>query len=358
MALASVQLDGQAGEGGGQVIRSALALALLTGRPFTITGIRGKRSPPGLQPQHVTCVKAAQTIGQAEVAGAELGSSTLAFSPTAVRAGDYLFDVGTAGSTPLLFQTLCFPLALAGGASNLKLRGGTHVRHSPSIHQLSLVWRPMLRRLGFHFELELERAGFFPEGGGEVTARITPAEPSKSFTCLARGTLLEAQVLSVISGVPMARAGALSDRAQQRLRERGVLAEADNLPLPSPRSKGAAVMVHARFEHAHAGFSELSEEPEPLAAADRAASAFARYMEQGGAIDAHLGDQLLLPLAIAAAGLQGGTPTSGRYTTVLTSHLLTQVEVLRAFLDVRIAVRGARDEEGEVVVAPAVKLQP
>jgi RNA 3'-terminal phosphate cyclase (ATP) len=356
MSAAPVQLDGQAGEGGGQIIRTALALSLITGKPFTVSDIRGKRSPPGLQPQHVTCVKAAQTIGQAEVSGANLGSRSVAFSPTSVRAGDYLFDVGTAGSTALLFQTLCFPLALAGAASNLKLRGGTHVSHSPSIHHLSLVWGPMLKRLGYHFELELERAGFYPEGGGEVTARIIPAEASRNFSCTARGTLLEAQVLSVISGVPMARAGALSSRALQLLRERGVLADADNLPLPSPRSRGAAVMVHARFEHAHAGFSELAEEPEPLAAADRAASAFARFMEQGCAIDAHLGDQLLLPLAIAAAGLQGGRPTTGRFTTVLTSHLLTQAEVIRQFLDVRVAVRGDPGEEGEIVVAPAVKI--
>jgi RNA 3'-terminal phosphate cyclase (ATP) len=216
----------------------------------------------------------------------------------------------------------------------------------------------MVARLGYRFELELARAGFYPEGGGEVTIQVHPAAAPAPVRCTSRGTLLDATVLSVVGGVPAARAVQLGERAVRRLRERGVLAEAENLPVLAPRSHGAAVLVLARFENALASFYEPSEGKAPLQAADRAAASFHGFMERGGAVDKHLGDQLLLPLAIAAAGLQGGTPTPGHYSTEeVTPHLLTHVDIVQRFLDVRVSVRGELGEEGEVVVAPAVKVE-
>lgn len=352
-----MEIDGEQGEGGGQMVRSALTLSLVTGRPFHIVNLRGRRKPDGLRPQHLTCVRAAETIGGAEVEGAQVGSRELHFRPSGVRAGDYLFDVGTAGSVALLFQSVCFALALAKGRSSLKLRGGTHVTHSPSMHYLSLCWAPMVARLGWRFELELERAGFYPEGGGEVTAHVLPADPPRAFTCTSRGTLQEARVISVIGGLPLVRAASLADRAVQRLREKGVAAEADNLPVPSPRSKGLALHIQARFENSYAAFYELAEGDQQQQAADRAVDGFSSYMASGGAVDSHLGDQLLLPLAIAAAGLQGPA-TAGHYTTAeVTQHLLTHVDIIQRFLDVRVSVRGEKGEPGEVVVAPALKVE-
>ncbi|MBS2027029.1 MAG: RNA 3'-phosphate cyclase [Deltaproteobacteria bacterium] len=357
MALEPVRIDGQEGEGGGQVLRTALTLSLITGRPFELVNVRGKRKPPGLRPQHLACVKLAQTIGSATVQGDTVGSHHITFAPQAVRSGDFLFDVGTAGSVALLFQGVCFPLALAGGTSKLKLKGGTHVTHSPSIMDLALAWAPWMARLGFTFELELEAAGFYPEGGGEVTAVVKPAQPSKAFTCMGRGTLLEARVLSVVGGRPQVSAGELGARAARKLRAAGVLAEVETLPVRAIRSKGAAIYVVGKFEHGTSTFYELAEGKDPLAAADRVAKNFGGFMERGGAVDRHLGDQLLLPLAIAAAGLQGGTPTSGHYTTeAVTQHLLTHADVVQRFLDVRVAIRGELGEVGEVVVAPKLKL--
>lgn len=355
--MTPVEIDGSSGEGGGQMVRSALTLSLATGKAFHIRDLRGRRKPGGLRPQHLTCVRAAETIGGAEVEGAEVGSRALTFKPTGVRPGDYLFDVGTAGSVSLLFQSVCFALALGKGRSSLKLKGGTHVTHSPSVHYLSLVWAPMMARLGWHFELELERAGFYPEGGGEVSAHVLPADDARPFTCTSRGTLLEARVLSVIGGLPLMRAASLAERAVQKLREKGVSADADNLPVPAPRSKGLALHLLARFENAEAGFYELAEGDEPNAAADRATDEFSKYMASGGAVDLHLGDQLLLPLALAAAGLRGPA-VPGHYTTAeVTQHLLTHADVIQKFLDVRVAVRGQLGEPGEVVVAPAVKVE-
>jgi len=357
MSVAPVVIDGSEGEGGGQVLRTALTLSLLTGTPFVLENVRGKRKPPGLRPQHLACVKLAQTIGNADVEGGTVGSHRISFAPRSVQSGDYLFDVGTAGSLALLFQGVCFPLALVGGTSKLKLKGGTHVTHSPSIPDLAIAWAPLMARLGFNFELELEAAGFYPEGGGEVTATVRPAEPSKAFVCKARGTLLEARVLALVGGRPPVSASELGARAAKKLRERGVLAEVETLPVRATRSKGAAIYVIARFEQGTATFYELAEGKDPLAAADRASESFGNFMERGGAVDQHLGDQLLLPLAIAAAGLQGGTPTSGHYTTeAVTQHLLTHAEVVQRFLDVRVAIRGELGDVGEVVVAPKLKL--
>ncbi len=155
-----IVLDGSAGEGGGQILRTALALSAITGRPFTLVQARANRIKPGLRPQHREAALAAARLCDAEVTGAEIGSSRLEFRPRRAAApGDLVVDVGTAGSTPLLFQTLSWPLALAGGASTLTLRGGTHQDYAPSFHYLALVWAPAVARLGFRFDLSLATAG-------------------------------------------------------------------------------------------------------------------------------------------------------------------------------------------------------
>lgn len=357
---ARVELNGGEGEGGGQVVRTALALSLCTGRPFVITNLRGRRTPPGLRPQHLACVKAAETLGQAEVKGAQVGSSELEFTPHGVRAGDYLFDVGTAGSVALLFHCLCFPLALAGAPSRLKLRGGTHVSHSPLFHYLARVWAPAMGQLGFDFELGLERAGFFPEGGGEVSAAVQPARAPAELSILARGTLLEVRVVALLGGEPVASAESLRARVMSRLRERGILAEQEIVPLAVQKSRGAAVLIDARFEHSRVCFGALLDRGAVAhKVADEACDRFLAFMETGGAVDEYLADQFVLPLAISASGLRGGTPTHGRFrTSNVSQHLITHAEVIQRFLPVRVAVRGELGKEGEVIVAPEAKLAP
>src|SRR5262245_3061068 len=185
-----IEIDGSQGEGGGQVLRSSLALALLTGRPFHLRNVRARRSKPGLQPQHLKSVQAAAEIGQAKVKGASLGSCDLVFEPGPVRGGAYRFDIGTAGATGLVLHTVYLPLALRGeGPSEVTLIGGTHVTHSPSFHFLDATWRPYLERLGLQIGLRLDRPGFYPRGGGCVRAFVQPCPALQPLTLLERGPI-------------------------------------------------------------------------------------------------------------------------------------------------------------------------
>ena len=167
-----IAIDGSQGEGGGQMLRSALALSILTGRPVKITDIRAKRSKPGLQPQHLMSVKAAGAVSGALYKGAAVGSSTLYFEPKDVRAGEYRFTIGTAGATGLVLHTVYLPLALRGDKESVVvIDGGTHVPSSPCYHFLETTWAEYLRRMGMEIELEMVRPGFYPRGGGRDPRR-------------------------------------------------------------------------------------------------------------------------------------------------------------------------------------------
>ena len=170
-----IQIDGSMGEGGGQVLRTALSLSVITGQPVTLTHIRQGRSKPGLMAQHLKAVDAAAAISRASVEGAALGSTQLRFEPGEIRSGRYRFEIGTAGSTLLVLQTIFTPLSLASSASSIIIYGGTHVSWSPSFHYVDLMWLPTLRRMGFDAQLKLDLAGFYPPGGGRISATIRPA---------------------------------------------------------------------------------------------------------------------------------------------------------------------------------------
>jgi RNA 3'-terminal phosphate cyclase (ATP) len=354
-----VDLDGSAGEGGGQILRTALSLSAVTGRPFAIDRIRANRIKPGLRPQHREAARAVARIVDAQLAGDEVGSTQLEFTPRQPpRPGAWAFDIGTAGSTPLLLQTVCWPLALSSGTSSLTLRGGTHLDHAPSFHYLALVWAPAVARLGFRVSVELQAAGFYPEGGGEFTARIEPASPLPPLDLRHRGTLLEVEVVSMVGGLGYEVAERQAARALRRLRDHGIAAEAERLPVPSRASKGGHVLIVSTFERTRAGHGAVTaRERSPEDTADLAVEAFRAYLSGGAAVDRHLGDQLLVPAALVASGrLPGpaGVVPSVRYTvSEVTPHLLTNADVVRRFLDVHISVEGQLGEEGEVrVLAP------
>jgi RNA 3'-terminal phosphate cyclase (ATP) len=353
-----IVLDGSEGEGGGQILRTALSLSAVTGRPFAITRVRANRPKPGLRPQHREAARAMARIVDAELSGDEVGSSRLEFRPRRrATPGDWAFDIGTAGSTPLLFQTVCWPLALAGGPSTLTLRGGTHQDHAPSFHYLALVWAPAVARLGFRVELELQAAGFYPEGGGELTARIEPAHAMPPLDLRHRGTLQEVEVLSVVGGLGFEIAERQAARALRGLRDLGVAAEAQRVPVPAHHSRGGHVLVVASFERTRAGHGAVGgRDRSPEETADVAVTAFGAYLSGGAAVDRHLGDQLLLPAALGAAGLlppPPGVVPGARYTVAaVTNHLTTNAAVIRRFLDVDVAIVGREESEGEVRVQP------
>ncbi len=346
-----LELDGSHGEGGGQILRTALTLSLVTGRPFRLAKIRAKRKPPGLRPQHLACVRGAEAVSASSSEGAARGASELVFRPGPVKPGEYVLDVGTAGSTTLLLQCLFFPLALAGGGQ-LVLRGGTHVPKSPPYHYLSWVWLPVMSAYGLHGKLQLRYAGFHPAGAGEFRAIISPNNlPPNRVDLPTRGTLRDVQVTSFVAGLPLEIAERQGRAAVVALRARGILSDAENLPLPSTRSQGTAVFILAEFENTLAGFSALGAKGRQAELVGReAADALARFMESGGVVDTHLGDQLLLPAALLAAGRLGpSSPATTRYVAAeVTPHLETHAWVLQQFLPVAIDVTPA----GEVTVGP------
>ncbi|MBI3183181.1 MAG: RNA 3'-phosphate cyclase [Myxococcales bacterium] len=346
-----IVLDGSEGEGGGQILRSALSLSLVTGLPFRIIHIRANRRPSGLRPQHLACVRGAEAISGGTAEGAKVGASELRFEPGPVKQGNYLLDVGTAGSTTLLLQCLYYPVALGGGGE-LTLRGGTHVPHSPSYHYLSRIWLPALARYGLGGQLSIRYAGFYPEGAGEIRATVpTPMKPPEAVDISSRGTLAEVDVISMVANLPLEIAERQASAAVAALRERGIHADPQNLPLPTMRSTGTAVLIRAAFERSVAGFSALGEKRKRAEEVGREAAALlARFMESGGAVDEHLADQLLLPAALLAAGRLGPRAGATRYTPpAATEHLRTNAAIIRRFLPVRIEL----SPEGKVLVAPA-----
>jgi len=354
-----MSLDGSQGEGGGQILRTALSLSAITGRPFELVRVRHGRLKPGLRPQHREAARASAALCDAALEGDEVGSSRVAFRPRApVRPGAYSLDIGTAGSTPLLLQTLCWPLALAGAPSRLTLRGGTHLKASPSFHYLAMVWAPAAARLGFTTEMELHAAGFYPEGGGEMAATVQPAHAMPPLDLRHRGTLREVRLLAMVGGLGFEVADGLAAAALRALREMGVSAEATRAPIAAPLSAGSHLLLTAEFDRTRSGHGEVGERGAPPArTADAAVGGFAALLRGGAAVDRFLGDQLLLPAALIADGrvaAPAGLLAETRYTvSAVTSHLTTNAEVIRAFLKVRIEIEGREGEEGEVRVGPA-----
>jgi len=340
-----IVLDGSEGEGGGQVLRSALSLSLITGQPFRLEQVRAKRRPPGLKAQHLTCVQGAAKLGDAAVEGDALGSHTVSFSPGPTKPGAYSFHVGTAGSTTLLLQCLAYPLALAGGGA-LTLTGGSHVMASPSYDYVSRVWAPLLRRFGLDVRLKLELAGFFPEGGGRLWAEVAAVGAGAGRALDPRPPVDRLVVRSVVGGLPLELAHRQGDIARRALGELGVPVELDVESLPVARSRGTAVLITAEARgQTVAGFSSLGERRLPAEEVGRAAAREARAWLRGeGALDEHAGDQVLLPMGLAAAGLLGPARASRFRAHVISDHLTTHARVLEAFLPIRVEIAG--DEVG------------
>jgi len=340
-----IVIDGSMGEGGGQILRSALTLSLVTGQPISITSIRAGRKKPGLRPQHLAAARAAAAIGQARLTGDALGSRELTFEPGGVKGGEHRFEVGTAGSTSLVLQTIFLPLALGNSPSQVTITGGTHVPWSPSYHYLAGVWLPMMRRIGLEAELSWSSAGYYPAGGGEIRARIQPSGPIQPLDLRDRGELRRVEGVSLVSNLPRHIAERQRRRAEQMLASLEVPIAIEEQQPPSP-GKGTAVCLQARFDHSIAGFTGLGAPGKPAErVADEAVSAFWAFLHGDGAVDRYLADQILLPLALARG--------ESRYRTEqFTRHLLTQAAVIRAFALADIAIPETPDWLEDVIVRP------
>jgi RNA 3'-terminal phosphate cyclase (ATP) len=319
-------IDGSLGEGGGQILRSALALSVCLRRPFRIVNIRARRAKPGLRPQHLAAVRAAAAVSGAQVDGATLGAETLTFLPADVAAGNHHFSIGTAGSAMLVLQTVLPALLTAHRASELRLEGGTHNPRAPTFDCLARAYLPLVARMGPRISIELERAGFEPAGGGIVHVRIEPASRLEPLRLEARGPLRRIGAEVLLSKLP----------AHIAEREAAVLARELHLGDESIRVRtiddapgtGNVVSVFTEFEEITEVFAEFGRRGVPAErVAERAALTAKRYLAAGVPVGTHLADQLLVPLAL------GG----GDYVTLPpSSHTRTNIEVIEAFLPVEI----------------------
>ena len=332
-----ITIDGKEGEGGGQMLRTALSLALLTGRPFRIENIRAGREKPGLMRQHVTCVEAACAVSGATVSGLSIGSTDLTFRPATVRPGRYHFAVGTAGSTSLVLQTILLPLLGLREASIVTIEGGTHAMSAPPFEFLSEAFLPVLKRMGAGVDLRLVRHGFHPRGGGRIVAEIAPSELTP-LEMMDRGALEAESGLVLNAALP-------SDIAHRELK-----ALRTDLPwpetafalreLPEERGPGNVILLKARYQQVTeivTGFARHGV-PAPRIAR-QAAARMSGYQKSSAAVGPYLADQILLPMALAGRC---------RFTTVKpSSHTHSNARIIERFLPARIAV--SMEEDRHVV---------
>lgn len=335
-------LDGSQGEGGGQILRSALSLSAITGRPFRLTDIRAGRTNPGILPQHLSAVRATAALCGATVSGDEIGSDELEFAPRHPAApGSYLFDVaetagkGSAGSVTLILQTLAVPLALAAGPSTLVLRGGTHVEWSPPFDHLATSYVPMLHRLGFRIDAALRRWGWYPVGEGEIACNIAGladamAQP-RPLELPARGALQRVGGRAVAANLPAHIAQRMTDRATASLRDLGVPVHIDAKRVTAACA-GAGIFLFAEYEELTVSFSSYGRQGKPSeTVADEAVAALREHAAADAAVEIHLADQLLLPLAVASG--------ASSFTTLRPSgHLLTNGWAIEQFGIARVSI--------------------
>ncbi|HEY6816633.1 MAG TPA: RNA 3'-terminal phosphate cyclase [Croceibacterium sp.] len=317
-----ITIDGSEGEGGGQVLRNACALSLVTGEPFVIENVRGGREKPGLMRQHMTAIEAACAIGGGECEGLAIGSPRVAFRPGKVRPGDYTFSVGTAGSTGLVLQTVLMPLALADAPSRLVLEGGTHAAMAPPFEFIARTFLPIVARMGPQVTARLTRHGFYPRGGGRIEIEIQPA-PLRRIECLDRGAATGQAAQALFASLPGEIAARLIKAARKELPAWDEQAFAIR-ELPADQGPGVVLLLEAAFEHVTevvAGFGKLGVTAEKLG--HTAGKRMAGYCASNAFAGPYLQDQLPLPFALA-----GG----GAFTSVkLSQHTRTAAEIVERF---------------------------
>ena len=325
------------GEGGGQILRTSLALGLVTGTPFRIENIRAGRKKPGLLRQHLTAVNAAASVG-AEIQGAELGSSAIEVRPGRVSGGDHHFSIGSAGSACLVLQAVLPALLRADEESRIVLEGGTHNPYAPPFDFIERVFIPVLSRMGASVKAELERPGFFPAGGGRFRVVVQPVSELRAIEILERGAIVNHCARALVSNLP----GSIAKRELAVVRER-LGWEEENLHVvqnddtPGP---GNVLLLELVSEHVREICSAFGErEVRAESVARRAVGLMRRYIASGVPVGAQLADQLVIPFALAGGGSFRTLP--------LTEHSRTNISVVKHFLPIEIRVR--ESEENSIV---------
>ncbi len=322
-------IDGSFGEGGGQILRSSLALSLVTGQPFRLENIRARRKKPGLLAQHLTAVRAAATIGGADAEGAALGSRSLTFRPGKVAPGEYEFSIGTAGSSTLVLQAVLPALISAGGPSRLTLSGGTHNPHAPPYDYLSEVFVPLVNHLGPRISMTLERPGFYPAGGGRFVVEIEPASHWQPLHLPAGDEPARVSARALVARLP----AHIAERELSVVSRELSVAPSDLAIEEIRNSAGPGSVLLVRIERGRAteiftGFGQRGVPAEKVAGA--AVAEAKAFLATRMPVGPHLADQLLIPLALAGGGSFDAAE--------LTLHATTNIEVVQKFLDIEVRV--------------------
>jgi RNA 3'-terminal phosphate cyclase (ATP) len=329
-----IQIDGRYGEGGGQILRTALTLSAIFKVPVHIDHIRGNRKKPGLRPQHLIALNSLATITGANVKDAKIDSNELLFEPGEIRGGNYSFHIGTAGSTSLVLHTTIPVLLFGKTPSHVQITGGTHVPWSPSFHYLKVVFLPTLKKMGAEVSLEIDKWGWYPKGGGKIKASIKNTRGLKAVHLSNRGKLVNLHILSAVSNLPLSIAKRQKDQALKRIENLGLKPDISIENAPSP-GHGTVLFLVAQFENSIGGFTSLGKRGKRAEeVADDACNEFMKFFDSRGVIDTHLADQLVLYMALAKG-------RSVLITESITQHLLTNIWVLEQFLPVKFDI----DEE-------------
>lgn len=329
-----IELDGSQGEGGGQILRTSLTLSMITGTPFRVINIRANRAKPGLMRQHLVAVQAAAEVCGAEVSHADVGSSSLEFRPGPIKAGDYNFSIGTAGSSTLVLQTLLPAMLYGDKPSTVMVSGGTHNPMAPPVQFLQRAYGRVLEMMGANVDIQLRRYGFYPAGGGEVMASIDPSAKLRQIELIERGQLRKAFAEGIVAGIPVA----VAERELQLVGERlGWTGEKLKInELPRDQGPGNAMLITLEYEHITEVFTSIGEK---RVRAEEVAAAVVRevedYQSSTAAVGEHLADQVMLPMALAG----GGRFTMHR----LSQHSKTNADVIKRFLPIQIYFDEAAD---------------
>ncbi len=327
-----ITIDGTMGEGGGQILRTSLSLSLITGTPVKIKNIRGKRRKPGLMRQHLTCVRACKLVSNAKVKGDELGASHLEFVPGEIAGGDYHVKIGSAGSTTLVLQTVLPALLRANSPSTIRIEGGTHNPLSPSVEFLRASFLPQLNAMGANVELQLERHGFNPAGGGAIVATVQPWTSAKALQrteAKMNGIRAHAIVSSLPRDIAVREIDSLKERLGQDIESTIDVVDSDG--------PGNYLAVTVEYDSISAHFSTFGEKGVSAGAIARGLSdRVRRHLKLEVPVEEYLADQLMLPAALGAGV---------RYKTgELSMHSQTQLQTMALFmpdLNVELDTHGA-----------------
>lgn len=324
-------IDGSKGEGGGQVLRTSLAMSAITGRPVEIVNVRAKRKTPGLRRQHLTCLKAAAEVCSAEIEGDEVGSMQVKFRPGKIKSGIYKFEIGTAGSVTLVAQTVLPILLAADGESEVTITGGTHVPMSPTWDYFERTFLPQLRRMGAEVDARIVKYGFYPAGGGEIVIKIKPWKTAVRYELVGKGALKSELTAAYVANIHPDIATSEVEIVRKGLSEQALASKTETIESVGP---GNYCILELVYDNVTEIASEVGTfDKSRKAVANTVVSSGKSYLKAGSAADVYLSDQLLLPIFMAADRLPDDETCWGRFTMPRrhSLHFDTNLEVLKKF---------------------------